>query len=100
MREKYPNTEFFLVCIFPQSGWIPRDTLNAGKYRPEKTRYLGIFHAVQVIPWEQGESPVVLEKYIKTGRLPVAPGVLAGLLVGEFVILVWKSKQTNKYVST
>ena len=44
LREKCPNTEFFLVPIFPHSDWIRRDTeypsvssRNAGKYGPEKT---------------------------------------------------------------
>ena len=41
--EKCPNTEFFLVCIFPHLDWIRRDT---GKYGPEKTPYLDTFHAV------------------------------------------------------
>ena len=52
-REEYPNTEFFLVHIFSHSDWIRRDTKylsvfspNAGKYGPEKTRYLDTFHAV------------------------------------------------------
>ena len=51
--EKCPNTEFFLVRIFPQSNWIRRDTEylsvlspNAGKYGPEKALYLDTFHAV------------------------------------------------------
>ena len=54
LRENCPNTEFFLVHIFPQSDWIPRDTNylsvfspNAGKYGPEKTPYLDIFHPVK-----------------------------------------------------
>ena len=45
-----PNTEFFLVRIFPHSDWIRRDTKylsvfnpNAGKYGPEKTPYLTLF---------------------------------------------------------
>ena len=53
LREKYPNMEFFLVRIFLHSDWIRRDTHylpvfspNAGKYRPEKTPYLGTFDAV------------------------------------------------------
>ena len=53
LREKCPNTEFFLVCIFPHSDWIWRGTEylsvfspNAGKYGPEKTPYLDTFHAV------------------------------------------------------
>ena len=52
-----PNTEFFLVRIFPHSDWIRRDkkylsifSPNAGKYRPEKTPYLDTFHAVGVFP--------------------------------------------------
>ena len=47
LREKCPNTEFFLVHNFPHSNWIRRDTPylsvfspNAGKYRPGKTPYL------------------------------------------------------------
>ena len=49
LREKCPNTEFFLVRIYPHSNWIRRDTElsafspNAGKYRPEKTPYWDIF---------------------------------------------------------
>ena len=44
LREKCPNTEFFLVHIFPPSGQIRSDTeylfvfsLNARKHAPEKT---------------------------------------------------------------
>ena len=51
MCEKCPNTELFLLHIFPHSDWIRTDTLsltafspNAGKYGPEKTPYLDIFH--------------------------------------------------------
>ena len=31
LREKCPNTEFFLVLIFPHSDWIRRDTERYGK---------------------------------------------------------------------
>ena len=55
LRKKYPNTEFFLVLIFPHLEFVRRDTkylsvysLNAGKYGPEKAPYLDTFHAVQV----------------------------------------------------
>ena len=51
--EKCPNTELFLVRIFPHLDWIRRDTEylfvfspNARKYGPEITPYLDIFHAV------------------------------------------------------
>ena len=51
LREKYPNTEFILVRIFPHSDWIPRNnsylsvlSRNAGKYGPEKTPYLDTYH--------------------------------------------------------
>ena len=53
LREKCPNTELFLVRIFPHSDWIRRDAYlsvfspNAGKYGPEITPYLGTFHAVR-----------------------------------------------------
>ena len=53
LREKCPNTEFFLVRIFSHSYCIRNDTPyfsvfspNAGKYRPEKTPYLDTFHAM------------------------------------------------------
>ena len=53
MREKCPNTEFFLVRIFPHSDRIWRDTEylsvfspNVGKYGPEKTPDLDTFYAV------------------------------------------------------
>ena len=55
--EMCPNTEFFLVRIFPHSDWIRRDIItftsylsafnpNAGKYGPEKTPNLDTFYAV------------------------------------------------------
>ena len=57
LREKCPNTEFFLVRIFPHSEWIRKDTnylsvftLNVGKYGPEKTPFLDTFHAVNPPP--------------------------------------------------
>ena len=47
LREKCPNTEFFLVRIFPHLDWIRKDTEylsvfspNTGKYGPGKTPYL------------------------------------------------------------
>ena len=53
LREKCPNTDFFLVRIFPRLDWIRTDTSylsvfspNARKYGPEKTLYLNTFHAV------------------------------------------------------
>ena len=32
LREKCPNSEFFLACIFPHSDWIRRDTPYSGKF--------------------------------------------------------------------
>ena len=34
LREKCPNTEFFLVCIFPHSDWIRRDTSYFSVFSP------------------------------------------------------------------
>ena len=55
LREKCPNTEFYLLHIFPHLDWIRTDTSyfsvfspNAGKYGPEKTPSLDTFHAVKV----------------------------------------------------
>ena len=54
LREKCPNTEFFLVRIFPDLDWIRRDTEylsvfspNPEKYGPEKTPYLDTFHVMR-----------------------------------------------------
>ena len=53
LREKCPNTDFFLDRNFPHSDWIRKDTkylsvfsLNSGIYVPENTPYLDSFHAV------------------------------------------------------
>ena len=53
---KCPNTGLFLVRIFPLSDWIRKDTSylsvfspNAGKYGPEITSYLDIFHVVRLL---------------------------------------------------
>ena len=53
LREKCPNTEFFLARIFPYldrierfTPWISVFSRNTGKYGPEKTPYLNTFHAV------------------------------------------------------
>ena len=44
---------YFLVCVFPFLGWIRRFidgkspySVQYGEYRPEKTPYLEMFHAV------------------------------------------------------
>ena len=54
MREKYPNTEFVLVRIFPHLDWIGRDnpflfvfSSNAEKHGPEKSSHLDTFHTVR-----------------------------------------------------
>ena len=59
LREMCPNTESFLVRIFPHSDWIRRDTPylsvfspNAGKYWSEKTPYFDTFDAVQALKIE------------------------------------------------
>ena len=47
LDEKCPNTELFLVRIFPHPDWIWRDTVRMWvKYRPEIIPYLGTFHAM------------------------------------------------------
>ena len=53
LREKCPNTELFLVCIFLYSDGIPYLSVfspNTGKYGPEITLYLDTFHAVYNLP--------------------------------------------------
>ena len=41
LREKYPSTEFFLVRVF-----LYLFSPITGRYRSEKTPYLGTFHEV------------------------------------------------------
>ena len=66
MCEKCPNTEFFLVCIFPHSDTIQRDTYlavfspNAGKYGPGKTPYLHTFHVVICVKQYYSEQFVLV----------------------------------------
>ena len=53
LREKCPNTKFFLVSIYSYLDWVWRFTPqisvfspNTGKYGTEKTPYLDSFYAV------------------------------------------------------
>ena len=53
LQAKCPNTEFFLVHVFPHIDWIQRFTeqmflisSNTAKYGPEKTAYLDTSRAV------------------------------------------------------
>ena len=71
LREKCPNTEFFMVRILPHSDWIRRVTEylsvfspNARKYGPEKTPYLDSFHAVELF-WDH-----LFGSYAKTPYKP------------------------------
>ena len=54
LREKYPNTELFLVRNILYSDWInltPKISIfspNTGKYGPEINPYLDTFHAVDL----------------------------------------------------
>ena len=57
LREKCPNTDFFLVRIFPHLDWMGRDTEylfvfspNAVKYGLEKAQYLDTFRtAIDIV---------------------------------------------------
>ena len=86
LREKCPNTQLFLVRIFPHSDWMRRDTKylsvfspNAGKDGPEITRYLDTFRAVS----NEFFSVVVATLKVKT---------LAGVK-NEFVFSVFLSNK-------
>ena len=50
LRQKCPNMEFFLVCIFPYSDWIPKKyrvslhiQSECGKIRTRKMSVFGLF---------------------------------------------------------
>ena len=53
LREKLPNTEFFLVRTLLYSDWIRRFSSkipNKWKCGSEKTPHWGTFHAVKILP--------------------------------------------------
>ena len=55
LREKCPNTEFFLVRIFTHlerrdTSYLSVFSPNAGRYGPEITPYLDTFHIVIALP--------------------------------------------------
>ena len=56
LREKWPNTEFFLVHIF--SVFSP----NTGKYGPEKTPYLDTFHTMIDTKWVKRQCTTTIKK--------------------------------------
>ena len=56
LHEKCPNTEFFLIRIFPHSDSIRGDTeylsifsMNVGKYGPQKIRIWTLFMQWEII---------------------------------------------------
>ena len=68
--KKYPNTEFFLVCIFLYSNWIRRFTPyisvfspNPGIYGPKKKGDLNNFHVV--ITTRKYQSSIIHELWEK-----------------------------------
>ena len=77
LREKCPNMEFFLVCIFLQLGWIRRDTKYWVRMREytdqEKTSIWKLFtqrfvlqftvsltnsHLITIIPWNYNANTI------------------------------------------
>ena len=46
LREKFPDTELFLVLIFPHSEFLSVFSPNAGKQGPEITPYLDTSRSV------------------------------------------------------
>ena len=71
LREKCPNTEFFLVRICPHSDWIRRDpeylsvlSPNAGKYRPEKNYVFGHFSRSETL--YNNANFIILDKLLGT----------------------------------
>ena len=71
LREKCPNTEFFLVRIFLHSDWIRRDTLYSVRIREntdhKKPPYLDTFHAVK-------ETTTLTEKSFNYQRKAISKG--------------------------
>ena len=72
LREMCPNTEFFLVRIFPHSDWSRRDTEylsifspSAGKYGPEKAPHLDTFHTVwSITRWYASVTTTLITEII------------------------------------
>ena len=69
LYEKCPNTEFFLVCIFPHSGWIRRFTVNLriqpeyGKIRTRKNSISGQFSSSDIIRDRLQISLMILREF-------------------------------------
>ena len=66
LRQKYRNTEFFLVRIFLYLDWTGRFTLriqsDTGKNGPEITPYLDTSHSVQAIKTKSSEGKTLKVK--------------------------------------
>ena len=98
LREKCPNTEFFLVCIFPHLDWIQRDTKylsvfspNAGKCGPEKTSYLDNFHAVTFSEVFSGQ-PLLILLHQKVQAFEIVPNLFTKRAA-------WKTSSTSESYS-
>ena len=96
LREKYPNTEFLLVRIFPHLDWIRRNTecLSvfspiAGKYGPEKTPYLDSFHALYAL--------LVLKSYVSK-MLPPLFSFFLKVDIFLFLDKVWRKFETLRRI--
>ena len=75
LREKCPNTEFFLVRIFPLSDWIRTDTPylsvfspNAAKCGPEKNSVFGQFSRSE---YSYNFRPSVMQTILLSSKLLV-----------------------------
>ena len=66
LREKYPNTEFFLARIFLYSVWIRRFTKSPYSARiqenidQKKTSYLDTFYAVKLIQFAVESGKILI----------------------------------------
>ena len=96
--KKCPNTEFFLLRIFPHSNWIQRDTKylsvfspNGGKYGPEKTPYFGTFHAVSHLRDVQGKDVFELGFLKKCQYDELIHRQIFGLSLREILKYTWVS---------
>ena len=77
LREKCPDTEFFLVCVFPHSDWIRRDTSYSVRMRENIDQENSVFgHFLRSAESCSSEMTWKLKIWVEFGRNFVFAAVL------------------------
>ena len=97
LREKCPNTEFLLACIFPHSDWIQRDTISPYSVRmQENTEQKELRIWTLITKWIFGSVfvlSVALAHFalaLETFRWLLFGNSWSGFFQGIACVIVWK----------